>query len=204
MTGPDGDTPEPRRNALVPAGWRGDDHQIAMDAAGEAGLKQTDVELELYTDGFKSGMVLEANDGSIVATGRTVLKQMQLNRALAPMLRYLGVPGDGMKLRVGNGTFEIRIAGRVAEGSSPALSNAKVALQLWFGFGLLGLAVYQLIPVARFMSAILWGVGLMLGSWQLRRGLVSGRAMLGAQLAMGLAMMAQEEQLILPPVPEEA
>ena len=47
-------------------------------------------------------------------------------------------------------------------------------------------------------AAILWGAGLLYGSWELRRGMVSGRAMLGARLSLGLAMLAREEQLILP------
>ena len=194
---------EPATAALVPAGWRGDDHKIAIQAADEAGLAKSDVELDLYTEGFKAGMTLEDRDGAVVATGRTVLKQKQLEQALAPMLRYLGVKRDAVRVRVHDGTFELRIAGRAAESQSPALHNAKLALQLWVGFGLLGFAVMQIIPGARFASAIIWGVGLMLGAWQLRRGLVSGRAMLGAQLAMGLGILAQEEQLILPPKRED-
>ena len=54
------------------------------------------------------------------------------------------------------------------------------------------------------MAAILWGVGLILGAWQLRRGLASGRAMLAARLAIALGMLAAEEQLILPPAEEGA
>jgi hypothetical protein len=39
----------------------------------------------------------------------------------------------------------------------------------------------------------------MLGAWQLRRGLATGRAMLGARVAIALGMVAQAEKLVLPP-----
>ena len=48
--------------------------------------------------------------------------------------------------------------------------------------------------------APVWGIGLMLGGWQLRQGMASGRAMLAGRLAIGLGMLAQEEKIILPPV----
>ena len=53
--------------------------------------------------------------------------------------------------------------------------------------------------VSRVATFLVWGMTLLLGAWSLRRGLVSGRTMLAARLAVGLGMLAHEEQLILPP-----
>ena len=49
------------------------------------------------------------------------------------------------------------------------------------------------------LTAIIWGLGLIAGGYVLRQGLISGRALLAARISLGLAMLAQEEQLILPP-----
>jgi len=179
--------------------WRGDEHRLRVAAAKEAGLTESDVAVELYTQGFKAGLVLEdAYDGAIVARGRTALRQDELLRALRPALQFLGVPRDGSKLRVHDGQFELRVAKHVADASRPALDSGKLALQLWIAFGLLGFAAYHFVATP--VAAILWGVGLMLGAWQLRRGMASGRAMLSARLAVALGMLAHEGQLILPPV----
>jgi len=40
----------------------------------------------------------------------------------------------------------------------------------------------------------------LVGGWQLRRGMASGRAMLAGRLAVGLGMLAQAEKVILPPL----
>lgn len=181
--------------------WRGDEHKLQLEAAREAGLAQGDAELELYTAGFSAGMTLEdPYDGAIVARGRTVLGQAELMRSLRAGLIYLGVARDAVKLRVHDGEFELRISKNAADASRPSLESAKYALQVWVGFGLLGLAAMQFLP--SYVSAFIWSAGLLLGAWQLRRGLATGRAMLSAKLAMALGMLAKEEQLILPPVRE--
>jgi hypothetical protein len=190
---------ESKPGALAKRGtWRGDEHQLQVEAAAEAGLVKSEAELESFTQGFSGGITVEdPADGAIVAHGRTVLSTQQLRKNLLPALRYLGIPKDAVAVRVHDGKFELRIAKRVAESANPVLAAGKLALQVWIGFGLLGLAAYNL--VAPFVAAIVWGVGLALGGWQLRRGLATGRAMLAARLAIGLAMIAQEDKLILPP-----
>lgn len=136
-------------------------------------------------------------DGAIVARGRTVLGKRELDRSLLPALRYLGIPKDSVATRVHDGTFEVRIARTAAESHSPALGAAHVALRIWIGFGLAGLAAYFWLP--QFMAAIFWGLGLAIGGLRLRRGLATGRSMLAARVAIGLAMISQEEKLLLPP-----
>lgn len=192
-----------KKKALVSASddgeaWRGDDHLVKVEAADEAGLARNEVELELYTQGFSSGMTIEdEHDGAIVARGRTVLNAKELRRSFRVPLQYLGVAMDAAKVRVHDGDFELRVAKHAAEASQPSLESGKIALKLWFGFGLLGIACYQIIAPA--LAGIVWGVGLMLGGWQLRQGMASGRAMLAGRLAIGLGMLAQEEKIILPP-----
>ena len=182
--------------------WRGDEHKLQVAAAKEAGLATDDVEVELYTEGFTAGMTLEDSyDGAIVARGRTALRQAELVRSLRAPLLYLGVPRDAVKVRISDGRFELRVSKHAADGSKPSLESAKYALQVWIGFGLLGFAAMQYLP--SYVAAFVWSAGLLLGGWQLRRGLVTGRAMLSARLAMALALLAKEEQLILPPVSGE-
>lgn len=182
--------------------WRGDEHRLQVAAAAEAGLDRSKVEVDLYSQAFSHGMTVEdPYDGAIVARGRTVLGRKELFDTLRPTLHYLGVARDAVRIQVHDGSFELRIGRRAAEASSPALDSAKLALQLWIGFGLVGLAAYMFLPMG--FAAIAWGVGLVVGGWQLRRGLASGRAMLGARLALALGMLAQEEKLILPPLQDE-
>jgi len=188
-----------RRPGGAAAPWRGDEHRLQVEAASEAGLARGDVELDLYTHGFSAGMTVDDPlDGAIVARGRTVLREGELRRSLRPALQYLGVPTDAVKLRIHDGTFELRVSKHAAEASRPALDSGKQALKLWIGFGLLGLACMQLLSPA--LAGLVWGVGLLLGGRQLRRGMASGRAMLAGRLAIGLGMLAQEEKIILPPL----
>lgn len=162
-------------------------------------MTQEEVALDLFTQGFKAGIVLEDDyDGAIVARGRSTLRERELSDLLRPALMYLGVPRDAAKVRVHDGEFELRIEKSAADASRPALDSAKLALRIWIGFGALGLAAYGLVAPA--LGALAWGVGLALGGWQLRRGLASGRAMLAARLSVALGMVAQEQQLILPPL----
>ncbi len=187
-----------RRGPTATSPWRGDEHLVQVEAAAEAGLPRNDVELDSYMQGFSAGMTIDDSfDGAIVARGRTVLDHDQLLRSVRPPLKYLGIAFDDIKLRVHDGEFELRIAKNAAEASRPALESGKLTLRLWFGFGLLGLTCYQLFSPA--LGGILWGIGLLLGGLQLRRGMASGRAMLAGRVAMGLGMLAQQEQIILPP-----
>jgi len=182
--------------------WSGDEHQIRSSAAKEAGLDATSVEADFFTDGFKAGIVMQDPlDGAIVARGRTVLKETELFSSLRPALHYLGVRKDDYKVKVTGGRFELRVSKQVAEQSTPVLESAKLALQIFVGFGILGFAAYQWMP--QWVAGIIWGFALMAGGWQLKQGLVSGRALLGARLAVALGLLAQEEQLILPPATQD-
>lgn len=178
--------------------WRGDEHRLQVQAAGEAGLATNDVAVELYTKGFSAGMTIEDPlDGAIVARGRTVLDRLQLSKSLRPVLRYLGIDPELVALEIVDGRFVLRVHKKATEGSRPVFEAGKLTLQIWIGFGLLGFAAGRFLPP--FVSAIFWGVGLLLGGWQLRRGLTTGRAMVAARLAIALGMLAHEEQLVLPP-----
>ncbi len=178
--------------------WRGDEHELQVRSAVEAGLDRTEAEVDSYTRGFKAGIeVQDPYDGAIVARGRTVLREAELVRTLRPALQYLGVAREDFKVSVHDGAFELRVSKKVADASRPSLDSAKLALQLLLGFGMLGGAVHYF--VAPFLAAILWGAGLLLAGWQLRRGVASGRAMLSARLALALGMLAHEQKLILPP-----
>jgi len=181
--------------------WRGDEHRLQIEAAKDAGLAVRGLELDMYTAGFKNGITVEDPlDGAIVARGRTVLNEQELHRSLRATMRYLGLSSEAIKVRVHDGEFELRVAKRVAEASRAVVDAGWTALQIWIGFGLLGLAARAMMPAVG--AAIFWGVGLLLGAWQLRRGMASGRAMLSARLALALGMLAREEQLILPPTIE--
>lgn len=194
--------------ALVPKGdgatvpWSGDEHRIRVSAAKEAGLDVAAVESDSFTEGFKAGVVLQdPYDGALVARGRTVLKEKELFRSLRPALQYLGVRKDDYKVKVSGNKFELRVAKQVAEQTAPVLDASKVALMVFIGFAAVGFGSYLYVSTA--LAGVLWGAGLLFGGWQLRRGVVSGRAMLGARLSMALGMLAQEEKLILPPAFED-
>jgi hypothetical protein len=187
-----------RGDTSIAAGpWSGDRHRMLVEAAAEAGLDVTETELESYTEGFKQGMTLDdPSDHAIVLRGRTVLKRAQMSRSLKPMLRFLKLAPDDVALQIHDGGFELRVSGRAAEAAAPAMDSAKVALRVWIAAGLVGLVAMQF---SDFAAAITWGLGLMTGGWTLRQGLLSGRAVLAARLTLGLAMLAQEERLVLPP-----
>lgn len=182
--------------SIVP--WSGDEHRLKVQSAKEAGLDHRDVELDSFTDGFKAGMTLEdPDDGSIVLRGRTVLKKKQLLKSLLPLLGFMNVSRGEAALRIHDGSFELRVAGRVAEAAKPTLDSAKAALWIFSAaalFGFLGMK-FVWAPIA----AIVWSAGLIGGGLVLRSGLVNGRSRMGARLAMGLGMLAQEEGLVLPP-----
>jgi hypothetical protein len=192
------DGPAKSRALATRHGWRGDDHLMEVEAAKEAGLVPSEAALDSFTRGFSEGIAVEdPADGAIVARGRTMLTNKQLLEQLMPALRYLGVPREGVVTKVFDGNFELRIAKRVAESSNPVVTAGKLALQIWVGFGLLGIAAYMYLP--QYVAGLLWGIGLLVGGWQLRQGLVTGRAMLAGRLAVGLATIAAEDKSILPP-----
>ena len=119
-----------------------------------------------------------------------------MGKSLKPMLRFLKLPRDQVALRIHDGEFELRVSGNAAEAAKPTLDSAKVALRIWLAAGLVGLFAYQWVE---WLAGIVWGLGLIVGGWTLKQGLISGRAMLAARIAVSLGMLAQEEQLILPP-----
>jgi hypothetical protein len=182
--------------------WRGDEHGMRLAAAREAGLETqeiNDVELDLYTEGFKAGMTLDdPADHTIVLRGRTVLTDKQMGKALRPTLRFLSLAPDQVALRIHDGEFELRVAPNAAEAAKPALAAAKVVLQLWISLGVMGMLAWSWFDLT-WLATIIWGGALLGGGYVLRQGAISGRAVLGARLTMALAMLAQQEQLILPP-----
>jgi hypothetical protein len=182
--------------------WRGDEHELRVTAAREAGLASEEIDevgLELFTEGFKAGLTLDdPADHNIVLRGRTVLREQQLSKALRPILRVLSVTIKQFTLRVHDGEFELRVLPNAAEAATPALDSAKTVLKLWVGVGLVGLAIWTQLEVA-WLTMLVWGGGLLAGGYILRKGAVSGRALLGARLTVALAMYAQQDQLILPP-----
>ena len=177
--------------------WSGDEHRLQVLAAKEAGLPPAQVALDLYTEGFKAGLTeRDPTDKAIVLRGRTVLKAQELERCLRPMLRFLRVGPDSVRVRVFDGQFEVRIAAQAAEAGESVQGAARSVLMVWIAGGLLG---YWLRASYQFATMIIWGISLLIGAFMLRRSLVSGRTMLAAKLAVGLGMLAHEEQLILPP-----
>ncbi len=185
--------------ALVRAGepWRGDEHALQVQAAREAGLPATQASIDLFTEGFRRGLVeKDPADGAIVLRGRTVLKADELAQRLRPMARFLRLGIDALRVRVIDGEFELRVAASAAEASEPAQGAARTVLVIWVASALIGFAMLGTSQVA---ALLVWSVGLLVGASALRRGLISGRTMLAARLAVGLGVLAHEEQLILPP-----
>jgi len=183
--------------ALAGAPWSGDEHRLQVLAAKEAGLPTTEVALDLYTEGFKRGLTeKDPADNAIVLRGRTVLKVAELERCLRPMFRFLRIGLDSVRTRIFDGQFEVRIAAQAAEATDSVQGAARTVLMMWIGGGLLG---WWLMTTSQVATMLIWGITLLLGALMLRRSLVSGRTMLAARLAVGLGMLAHEEQMILPP-----
>lgn len=177
--------------------WRGDEHRLQVLAAREAGLPATQVALDLYTEGFKAGLCeRDPVDHALVVRGRTVLSTAELERCLRPMFRFLRIGPDSVRARVFDGQFELRIDARAAEASEPVQGATRQVLLMWVAGGLLG---WWLKSTWQLGTMVVWVSSLLLGALILRRSLVSGRTMLAARVAVGLAMLAHEEQLILPP-----
>jgi hypothetical protein len=197
MSGDPGETGRPGPLVRAGEGWRGDEHQLQVQAAQEAGLPATQVAVDLYTEGFKAGLQeRDPADGSIVLRGRTVLKAEELERSLRPVLRFLRIGPDAARTRVFDGQFELRIAAHAAEASAAVQGAARTVTLMWMAGALLG---WWMLSISRVATFLVWGITLLLGAWSLRRGLVSGRTMLAGRLAVALGMLAHEQQLILPP-----
>lgn len=180
--------------------WRGDEHALQVQAAREAGLPAGQAAIDLYTEGFRRGLQeRDPADGAIVLRGRTVLRSEEMMRSLRPMLKFLRIAPDAVGLRVVEGEFELRVAGQAADLSEPVQGAVRMVLMIWVASALLG---FTLLGVSRVAALLVWGVGLLVGASALRRGQISGRTMLAARLAVGLGILAHEEQLILPPVRE--
>lgn len=180
----------------LPKGWRGNDHKDMVEAAGEAGLSAKKTELDLFTQAFAASTVLDdPADHAIVVRGRTTLSDRELLKCLYPTMRFLRVSKDDVVARVYDGTFELRVSSKAAQRAPSNIGHAKAALQVMLGAGLFGWACME---IAQWLTALLWGAGLLTAGWILRRGLVSGRAIMGARLANSLGILAQEEGLILP------
>lgn len=177
-------------------GWRGNGHRELVSAAQEAGLSAKETELELFTKAFAASSVLDdPEDHSIVMRGRTTLSDTQLLKCLYPTFRFLRLRKEDVVARVYDGSFELRVSSKAAQTAPSNIGHAKVALQVLLGAGLFGWAAME---IAQWVTAIIWGAGLLVAAWVLRKGLVSGRAIMGARLANSLAILAQEEGLILP------
>lgn len=178
-------------------GWRGDEHALQVAAAREAGLPAGQAAIDLYTEGFRRGLQeRDPADGAIVLRGRTVLRAEEMMRSLKPMLRFLRIGPDSIGLRVVEGEFELRVAGQVADASEAVQGAARTVLMIWIFSAIIG---YLLLENSQVAALLAWGIGLLVGASALRRGQVSGRTMLAARLAVGLGILAHEEQLILPP-----
>ena len=147
---------------------------------------------------FAQGVVVDdPSDHAVVARGRTELGQSQLEKSLYGAMKFLGVPQDGYAVTVQRGRFELRVSRAAVEALPATNTQAVDALKLFVGFGLLGVALY--VMVVPWAAGIAWGLGLLLGGWQLRRGVASGRAMLAGKLAFSLATIARAEPRVLPP-----
>ena len=198
-----GDRGGPLARPSSPGGapWSGRHHrdhgQHHQPERPKAGLPAAQVALDLYTEGFKAGLTeKDPGDKAIVLRGRTVLKAPELERCLRPMLRFLRVGPDSVSTRVFDGQFEVRVAAAAAEAGESVQGAARSVLLMWIAGGLLG---WWLRATWQVGTMLVWGITLLLGAVMLRRSLVSGRTMLAAKLAVGLGILAHEEQLILPP-----
>ena len=95
----------------------------------------------------------------------------------------LGVTPDAVRTRVFDGQFELRVAAQAAEASAPVQGAARTVILMWMAGGLVG---WWMLSISRVTTFLVWGITLLLGAWSLRRGLVSGRTMLAARLAVAL------------------
>jgi len=195
---PDDNEPKTLARTETPDGWNGDDHHVEVESAAEAGLRGADAALESFTRGFSEAIVVDdPKDHAVVAHGRTVLNKKQLNNVFNPAMRFLGIARDSFRVRLHDGEFEVRLDKTAVESAATAEGGPREALKAFLGFGGTGLLLYTM--VVPWAGGIAWGIGMLVGGWQLRRGLVSGREMLAGKLAIALGMIAQEEGLVLPP-----
>jgi hypothetical protein len=153
--------------------------------AGRAGgrLAGGQVAVDLYTEGFKAGLQeRDPADGAIVLRGRTVLRRRSSSAACGRCFDSCGSGPTRCGRGCIDGEFEVRIAAQAAEASAPVQGAARSVTLDVDGGGLLG---WWMLGVSRVATFLVWGITLLLGAWSLRRGLVSGRTMLAARLAVG-------------------
>lgn len=197
---PDAGDERPGAGVLAPRGdegWRGDDHALQVAAAEEVGLTRGEVALDLYRRGFARGLrARDPLDGALVLRGRTVLTGDQLLAAMKKIFRHLHLAADGLRVRVHDGVFEVRIAESVANNTSALVDAMRRALLAFVGGGIAGLLLYS---TAASFALVAFSLGLLVGAWILRRGLADGRVAFAVRMVEELALLADREQLILPP-----
>jgi len=179
------------------AGWRGDEHNLQLGAAAEAGLAADEISLDLFRQGFIGGLTIrDPLDHAMVLRGRTILDESQLKPSLRRIFAHLHLGANNFSVKVDDGEFELRIADEVAQGAGSATDAMRRALLVFVISGLAGLFFFKTAGAA---SLLFWGVGLLVGSSIVRRGITKGRVQLAARLVDELALLAHHEQLILPP-----
>lgn len=179
-------------------GWRGDEHNLQLSAAEEAGMAADELSLDLFRKGFIGGLAIrDPLDHAMVLRGRTVLDEAQLKPSLRRVFTHLHLGANNFSVKVVDGEFELRVADEVAQGAGSATDAMRRALFVFVVSGLAGLFFFKTAGAA---SLLFWGVGLIVGSTIVRRGIAQGRVQLAARLVDELALLAHHEQLILPPV----
>ena len=179
------------------ANWRGDDHNLELGAAEEAGLSADEVSLDLFRKGFIGGLAIrDPLDHAMVLRGRTVLDEAQLKPSLRRIFAHLRLGANNFSVKVDDGEFELRVADEVAQGAGSATDAMRQALLVFVVSALAGLFFFK---TAGAVSLLFWGGGLLIGSTIVRRGIKKGRIQLAARLVEELALLAHHEQLILPP-----
>ncbi len=184
------------------ANWRGDDHNLELSAAEEAGLSADEVSLDLFRKGFIGGLAIrDPLDHAMVLRGRTVLDESQLKPSMRRIFAHLRLGANNFSVKVVDGEFELRVADEVAQGAGSATDAMRKGLLVFVISGLAGLLFFKTAGAA---SLLFWGVGLLVGSSIVRRGIKKGRIQLAARLVEELALLAHHEQLILPPAKASA
>ena len=187
-----------RATTTMPDGWNGTEHRLQVHAAKEAGLDAAEVELDMYTEGFRGGLVMQdAGDNAIVARGRTILSTEEFRLVVRPLMRFLSLADEQVALQVHDGKFEFRVFAGAAEGAQASYAGARAGMFTFVGVGVLGAIAFQ--TAGPWVAAIIWTIGAVISAIHVRRGVISGRAYLAGRIALGLAMIAQSEKTVLPP-----
>lgn len=179
--------------------WSGNEHQLQLAAAQEAGLSREQTALALYQQGFASGLTLQDPlDGSIVLRGRTVLQAEQLKRELAAYFHFYHISPHAVRILVSDGNFELRMAPQMIYTSAVMRWAGFKTMAVWTTIAIMGWLFSSTI-VGSWLSPLLWLLGGLMGAWILGRGIQQARPLLANQLTTSLARCAHHQQLILPP-----